>query len=170
MNSNIVKLVEVLNSLCVDGFNTIDKSDIFDAISTQFDVEWDDAFLDKEIKDLADNGFIVLKYCDEDAVCFAFTEAGSELISRIKTAKQNEQQQAQKSRRQRRAQQADEGENNGAEDASSSKVLAELLPDLPPENKACKAGNLKSTLLGLLGGLFGGAISGAIITLLALLL
>ncbi len=29
LNSNLVKLTEALNKLCVDGYNTIDKSDIF---------------------------------------------------------------------------------------------------------------------------------------------
>jgi len=64
LNSNFVKLAETLNKLCVKGYNTIDKSDIFDCLKSDFSLEWDNEILMQEINTLVTNKFIILDGVD----------------------------------------------------------------------------------------------------------
>lgn len=170
LNSNFVKLAETLNKLCVKGYNTIDKSDIFDCLKSDFSLEWDNEILMQEINTLVTNKFIILKYQDEEVVCLAFTEMGEELINRINIARQE----AQKTKKVSKKEQVEQSANPLATSydlsvpASQNEIMSSLTPSAIAKSKEKKT--LKTFLIGLLGGILGGGISGAIITLLVLLL
>ncbi len=170
LNSNFVKLAETLNKLCVKGYNTIDKSDIFDCLKSDFSLEWDNEILMQEINTLVTNKFIILKYQDEEVVCLAFTEMGEELINRINIARQE----AQKTKKVSKKEQVEQSANPLATsyDLSVPASQNEIMSSLSPKATA-NTGNkktLKTFLIGLLGGILGGGISGTIITLLVLFL
>lgn len=170
LNSNFVKLAETLNKLCVKGYNTIDKSDIFDCLKSDFSLEWDNEILMQEINTLVTNKFIILKYQDEEVVCLAFTEMGEELINRINIARQE----VQKTKKPNKKDQGEQSEKPVATSfdlsvsASQNAIMSSLSPkaNLNTGNKK----TLKTFFIGLLGGILGGGISGAIITLLVLFL
>ena len=172
LNNDLVKLCEVLDKLCVDGYNTIDKSDIFDGLNNDFGLLWDIETLNGQIKGLAENKFITIKYQDEAYICLIFTEAGRELVRRIKIARQNEDN-SQKSKRQLKKEQQDNKGNflEAVEQTqpTGEQILSGLMP-VPVSNQVQPQSKIKNFFVGLLGGILGGGISGTIITLLVLFL
>ncbi len=169
LNSNLVKLVEVLDKLCVEGYNTIDKVDILSGIENDYGVTFTEDALMQEIQSLVENKFIILKYQDEEVICLTFTEVGKELLNRIANARQNEQN-AKKSKK--------EQKNNNTPIATTNYDLTapsgqnEIMSQLTANTKtiANKNGNLKNFLIGFIGGVLGGGLIGAIIVLLVLFL
>ncbi|MDE6967141.1 MAG: hypothetical protein K2P12_00660 [Clostridia bacterium] len=171
INDNLIKLAEVLDKLCVEGYNTIDKSDILDCLENDFNIKLDASSLDEEIKFLCENKFVVLKYSDDMVYCLSFTEAGIELVNKIKIVRQNEEN-TKKSKKQSKN---IEGSTNMPLATSVNMVESKqnaILTSLTPEivNKKLNFGKLKSFLIGLIGGILGGGISGAIIVLCVLFL
>ena len=173
LNSNVVKLAEVLDKLCVEGYNTIDKCDIISTLENDFECTWDNDLLNAEIKGLCDNKFIILKYQDEDVLCLTFTPAGKELVERIRIARQNEQNKLKSKKLVKKEQEAITPVATTSFDPSAplsqNEIMAGLVPVSSISSKAPKS-NIKNFLIGLLGGILGGGISGAIITLLVLFL
>lgn len=171
LNNDIVKLCEVLDKLCVDGYNTIDKIDIFDCLNNDFGLIWDNSTLTTQIKNLVDNKFIILKYQDATVLCLIFTEEGRELVRRIKIARQNEEN-SQKSKKKLKKELADSKSNPPAEEENASPTGKEIMSGLLIEKEVSTANfsKFKCFLYGLLGGVLGGGISGAIITLLVIFL
>ncbi len=169
LNSNLVKLVEVLDKLCVEGYNTIDKVDILSGIENDYGVTFTEDALMQEIQSLVENKFIILKYQDEEVICLTFTEVGKELLNRIAIARQNELN-AKKSKK--------EQKNNNTPIATTNYDLTapsgqnEIMSQLTANTKtiANKNGNLKNFLIGFSGGVLGGGLIGAIIVLLVLFL
>jgi len=169
LNSNLVKLVEVLDKLCVEGYNTIDKVDILSGIENDYGVTFTEDALMQEIQSLVENKFIILKYQDEEVICLTFTEVGKELLNRIAIARQNEQN-AKKSKK--------EQKNNNTPIATTNYDLTapsgqnEIMSQLTANTKtiANKNGNLKNFLIGFIGGVLGGGLIAAIIVLLVLFL
>lgn len=169
LNSNLVKLTEALNKLCVDGYNTIDKSDIFACLENDFNTKWSVETLTEEIKTLIDNKFIIVKYQDDEVYCLSFTEAGKELINRINIAKQNEQKIKKSGKKEQIV-------NNSQVVATSYDLNVpssqnEIMSGLINAG-ACGAKNyskLKNFFYSFIGGLIGGGVSGAIIALIVIL-
>ena len=168
LNSNVVKLAEVLDKLCVEGYNTIDKCDIISTLENDFECTWDNDLLNAEIKGLCDNKFITLKYQDDEVLCLTFAPAGKELVERIRIARQNEQNKL-KSKEQEAITPVATTSFDPSAPLSQNEIMAGLVPVSSVSSKAPKS-NIKNFLIGLLGGILGGGISGAIITLLVLLL
>lgn len=171
LNSDFVKLAEVLDKLCVEGYNTIDKVDIFECLVNDFNLEWNNEVLDNAINLLCENKFIIVKYADDLALCLTFTEVGRELVNRIKIAKQN-QEQSQKTKKLKSRNENRKTDNSVAltSDLTIPQGQNEIMAKLAPEEKKEKSNKLIVFLIGLAGGILGGGITGTIITLLVLLL
>lgn len=173
LNSNVVKLAEALDKLCVEGYNTIDKSDIINTLENDFGCTWDNDLLSAEIKGLCDNKFIILKYQDDEMLCLTFTPEGKELVERIRVAKQNEQNKQKQKKSAKKENEISKSVLATTYDENvpltQSEIMAGLMP-VTEEIKMKKKSNLKNFLIGLLGGILGGGISGTIITLLVLFL
>lgn len=171
LNSDFVKLAEVLDKLSVEGYNTIDKADIFECLANDFNLDWSNEVLDDAINVLCENKFIILKYSDDMALCLTFTEAGKELINRIKIARQNNEQ-SQKAKKLKSRSESKKTDNSAALtcDLTTPQGQNEILAELAPVQKKEKSNKLSTFLIGLAGGILGGGITGTIITLLVLFL
>ncbi len=168
LNSNLVKLVEVLDKLCVEGYNTIDKVDILSGIENDYGVTFTEDVLMQEIQSLVENKFIILKYQDEEVICLTFTEVGKELLNRIAIARQNEQNSKKNKKEQKNNTPIATTNYDLTVPSSQNEIMSNfaIASVVNPDKKK----NLKNFFIGLLGGILGGGISGAIITLLVLFL
>lgn len=168
LNSNLVKLVEVLDKLCVEGYNTIDKVDILSGIENDYGVTFTEDVLMQEIQSLVENKFIILKYQDEEVICLTFTEVGKELLNRIAIARQNEQNSKKNKKEQKNNTPIATTNYDLTVPSSQNEIMSQLTANT--KTIANKNGNLKNFLIGFIGGVLGGGLIGAIIVLLVLFL
>ena len=168
LNSNIVKLAEALDKLCVEGYNTIDKKDILASLAEDFECVLTIEGLDEELKKLIENKFIIVKYQDSEQICLTFTESGLDLIARVKIARQ-EQEATRKQKRALKKAQEENGEQGKFELVTTEKPNA-IMSNLLQDSKRQKKNKIKAFIIVFLGGIFGGAIAGVICAVIITLL
>lgn len=163
LNSNIVKLAEALDILCVEGYNTIDKKEILDTLAESLDCTLTNDMLDEEIKGLMEKKFVIVKYQDSEQVCLSITDDGRELLARVKAAKQEQE----ATRKQKRALKK-ESKAEGVGEEKFELVASKPNPYLATINATPQKRNFKSFLISFAGGVLGGILGGVAVALIVL--